>query len=448
VISSGYDAQALASWLEAIARGDDVALAERLNQRCHCVSLDRPQLHRLLAGDPRDGALHHLMAEARPHLFSESTVFLPVAHARAMAALIGAIEAVVALPAYQEAVLAHAPASARRQAAPRGVFLSYDFHIGPDGPRLIEINTNAGGALLSVALARAQKACCEEVGALRERVRLADAATLEGEFVAMFREEWWLARGSAPLARIAIVDDEPGQQYLLPEFILFQQLFQRAGLAALVCDPRALRVDQGALWRGGERIDLVYNRLTDFSLDDPAHATLAQAWREDLAVITPHPRAHALYADKRNLIDLSDPAWLARIGVDGATRSLLAQGIPATRLVRREDAGALWSARRGLFFKPASGFGGRAAYRGDKLTRRVFEDILAGDYIAQALVPPGERQILQGTSAVGLKMDLRNYVYGGRVQLLAARLYQGQTTNFRTPGGGFAPVVVVPAGPA
>ena len=26
------------------------------------------------------------------------------------------------------------------------------------------------------------------------------------------------------------------------------------------------------------------------------------------------------------------------------------------------------------------------------------------------------------------------------VQWLAARLYQGQTTNFRTPGGGFAPV--------
>ena len=39
-----------------------------------------------------------------------------------------------------------------------------------------------------------------------------------------------------------------------------------------------------------------------------------------------------------------------------------------------------------------------------------------------------------------LKLDLRNYVYQGRVQLVAARLYQGQTTNFRTPGGGFAPV--------
>ena len=41
-----------------------------------------------------------------------------------------------------------------------------------------------------------------------------------------------------------------------------------------------------------------------------------------------------------------------------------------------------------------------------------------------------------------MKVDIRNYTYDRQVQLLAARLYQGQTTNFRTPGGGFAPVFV------
>jgi hypothetical protein len=41
------------------------------------------------------------------------------------------------------------------------------------------------------------------------------------------------------------------------------------------------------------------------------------------------------------------------------------------------------------------------------------------------------------------KMDVRLYTYDSRVLLVAARLYQGQTTNFRTPGGGFAPVFVV-----
>ena len=48
-------------------------------------------------------------------------------------------------------------------------------------------------------------------------------------------------------------------------------------------------------------------------------------------------------------------------------------------------------------------------------------------------------------AATPLKLDVRNYVYDGSVQLLAARLYQGQTTNMRTPGGGFAPVLTTPA---
>ena len=43
-------------------------------------------------------------------------------------------------------------------------------------------------------------------------------------------------------------------------------------------------------------------------------------------------------------------------------------------------------------------------------------------------------------AATPLKADVRNYAYAGEVRLVAARLYQGQTTNFRTPGGGFAPV--------
>tara|TARA_R110001599_G_scaffold64023_1_gene178341 strand:+ start:42643 stop:42909 length:267 start_codon:yes stop_codon:yes gene_type:complete len=50
-----------------------------------------------------------------------------------------------------------------------------------------------------------------------------------------------------------------------------------------------------------------------------------------------------------------------------------------------------WNERRGLFFKPAAGYGSKAAYRGDKITKRVWQDILRGDYIAQHLVAPGVR---------------------------------------------------------
>ena len=73
----------------------------------------------------------------------------------------------------------------------------------------------------------------------------------------------------------------------------------------------------------------------------------------------------------------------------------------------------------------------------------AWREILAGDFVAQALVPPGTREIEINGVPTELKFDLRAYTYNGQIQLLAARLYAGQTTNFRTPGGGFAPVVVL-----
>ncbi|MBS1246209.1 MAG: hypothetical protein H6R47_408, partial [Proteobacteria bacterium] len=108
----------------------------------------------------------------------------------------------------------------------------------------------------------------------------------------------------------------------------------------------------------------------------------------------------------------------------------------------------LWAERKRLFFKPAGGYGSKAVYRGDKLTRRVWEEILAGDYVVQELVPPGERQVQVEAESTALKYDVRCFVYAGKIQLLAARLYQGQVTNFRTPGGGFAPVFYPPPGDA
>ncbi len=92
---------------------------------------------------------------------------------------------------------------------------------------------------------------------------------------------------------------------------------------------------------------------------------------------------------------------------------------------------------KGVFF---AGYGGRAAYRGDKLTKRVWTDILAGDYIAHIIVAPGERVIGTAENPKHLKFDIRHYTYEDSVQWTAARRYQGQTTNFRTPGDGFAPV--------
>ena len=118
--------------------------------------------------------------------------------------------------------------------------------------------------------------------------------------------------------------------------------------------------------------------------------------------------------------------------------------MPACEAVTHDKADDLWARRRGLFFKPAAGFGARAVYRGDKLTRRVWDEILDGNYIAQALVPPSYRALEINNNPTELKFDIRTYTYSGAILLLAARTYSGQTTNFRTQGGGFAPVLTVP----
>ena len=159
-------------------------------------------------------------------------------------------------------------------------------------------------------------------------------------------------------------------------------------------------------------------------------------------VLTPNPHNHALLADKRNLTLLSDPAALEAFSVPQELRSQLA-GIPRTALVTPENADLLWHSRKDLFFKPAGGHGSKAVYRGDKVTRGVWAEIAGGGYVAQRFAAPGERAVQLDGAAVARKMDVRVYTYGGRILLAAARIYQGQTTNFRTPGGGFASVLAV-----
>jgi hypothetical protein len=214
------------------------------------------------------------------------------------------------------------------------------------------------------------------------------------------------------------------------------------GLEAVVADAGQLRYEGGTLLADGRPIDLVYNRLVDFAFDRPEHAALRAAYLDDAVVVTPSPRVHALFADKRNLILLSDQAALQSWGLAPDMIADLA-GVPHTVLVTSQNAQQLWERRKTLFFKPAGGHGGKAVYRGDKVTKGVWADIIRGGYVAQEFAAPSERIIKLDGSLQARKVDVRLYVYDGQILLAAARLYQGQTTNFRTPGGGFAPVFVV-----
>lgn len=409
-----------------------------LNERCACVSTDLEALRTWLERDLGARGLAQPIVSTHPHLFSALPVFVARDDVLQMQGLIRAIEKVVALPAYRESVLARSPEIARLVPRARGVFLGYDFHLTRSGPKLIEINTNAGGGMLCTSMMRAQRACCAEVFSYVDVQRGADA--IEDLFFQMIVQEWHRARGDVPLSTVAIVDDEPERQYLYPEFLLFAGFLQGRGLNVIIADPGDLECRGGRLWCGETPVDLVYNRLTDFYLEESRHAAVAQAYFEDAAVITPHPHAYAIYANKQNLTLLSNESELRAMCADSEVIETLLASVPPTFAVHPQDEERWWNERKRWFFKPSTGYGSRGSYRGEKITRKVFAEILAGDYVAQALVPPSERRAGTATESTDLKVDVRNYVYAGETQLLAARLYQGQTTNFRTLGGGFAPI--------
>jgi hypothetical protein len=418
--------------------------AANLNANCLCRTLDEAALAQAFDGWTGEEGFTRRLLASHPHLFATTPVFVREEDARAMAQLAAAFERLARSPAWAEAALGQAPAIARRDFGPKGVFMGFDFHIDPAcGPCLIEINTNAGGGFLNLGLIAAQESCCDtSASALGE---MPNAHSLIENFVAMFRAEHALHSGAeARLGFVVIADDNPEAQYLLPEFKLAQALFQSHGIEAAIADPKELVHAGGKLMLNGRKIDLVYNRVTDFALREPSHRALAQAYAEGAVTVTPGPRDHALQADKRNLILLSDGKALASLGASADDIALFSRHVPRTVEVTEANAASLWPDRKLWFFKPASGFGAKAAYRGDKMTKRVWEEtVLPGRYVAQSLVPPAERGVVVEGQPARMKSDVRAYAYAGRVQFLAARLYQGQTTNFRTQGGGFAPVLLV-----
>jgi hypothetical protein len=187
----------------------------------------------------------------------------------------------------------------------------------------------------------------------------------------------------------------------------------------------------------------VYLRDTDFRLSSRRVAALREAYLADEVVVTPSPREHHLLADKRRLEIFSSGETLARLGVDSDDASFLAEVVPETRLLASMSADEAWSSRRDWVFKPAAAFGSRAVYRGDKISHRKLDEIYRGeDFVAQRRIAPGEIEVATSDGPQRMKFDVRAYAYRDQVLMLGARAYQGQVTNFRSPGGGFSAICV------
>lgn len=317
----------------------------------------------------------------------------------------------------------------------KGIFMGYDFHLQNNNenknitPKLIEINTNAGGAFLNLCLSNAIYK--------NDKNNVADK--LANEFVAMFKNEFAIfSNNQKNLQTIAIVDENPSEQFLYPEFEICQKILAKNNIQTIISSPENLSIQNNNLYYNNSiKIDFVYNRLTDFYLrSNTKNNALLTAYQNDFAAISPNPKIYDLYANKNNLINLSNADFLDNLNIDNQSKNILLKHIPKILKVKNNDTEYLWKQRKNLFFKTAEGYGSKAVYRGDKLTKKVFAEIIESDaYLAQEISPPSEH-LLKNINAV-MKADFRCYCYNGKIQLVAARLYQGQTTNFRTENGGF-----------
>ena len=402
--------------------------ADHLNRDCKWVTSNP----KALASIPEPNTWTTMLAK--------HPVFVAQRHIDTMNELIQTITALSQDRQYQSLLEQKLPSIASYPTTAKGVLFGYDFHLTPHGPKLIEVNTNAGAAFFNHILNQSQQACCRTCHSLM-RSPVEESKLFEDRLLDMFLNEFNLEHPGRSLKTIAIVDENPEEQFLYPEFCLFRSMFESAGIQVFIAGPSELSYDDSQILYGNTKIDLIYNRHTDFYLEAPNLEHIRSAYLKQHVVLSPNPRVYGLTADKRLMSYWSDPEFLSQLNLSQKTKNLLRNTIPFTTEVSPANVDFLWQKRKQFFFKPATGFGSRAAYNGAKLTKKTWASIVSsGKYIAQEFVPPTIRVCEHEGEAKTFKIDLRNYVYNGNNLMVSARLYRGQTTNMKTPGGGFATV--------
>ena len=322
--------------------------------------------------------------------------------------------------------------------------MGYDFHLTPHGPRLIEVNTNAGGALLN-GLHTASLCDPEKLACLC--ADLLPVETLEQKIVETFAAEFAAVRGpAARLARVAIVDDRPREQFLYPEFELFQT-------------PVRARRDRGAHRRHrarSRRRRAAASRSTTGPSSSSICATPISRSPRSARARCARPTSRAPSSSRRRRASTS--CWptsagsrsspreptLRALGVAADDARLLATVIPETRgLAELGARGCLAQPGRvglqagGVLRKP-----GGLSRRQDLAQKIRRPSLHEASYVAQRRVEPGLVTVETSDGPRAMKFDVRAYAYRERVLLLGARVYEGQVTNLRSPGGGFSAICV------
>ncbi|MGH9374348.1 MAG: hypothetical protein ACRD15_22760 [Vicinamibacterales bacterium] len=280
---------------------------------------------------------------------------------------------------------------------------------------------------------------------------------LLGALLDSYRE--WGGRASTPT--IAIVDwrDVP----TWTEFELLRDAFVQSGMPTVVCDPRELAFEGGALRANGRAVDLVYRRvlINDILARPDECGALVQAC-ERRAVCMANTFRCKLPHKKAFFAILTDPGYEGLLST--REQEVVRAHVPWTRLVADTSterggsrAGLLDIARRDreqLVLKPNDEYGGKGVTLGWETDEGAWEAALnaaladpPGAWVIQERIPV-RREVFPHFDDAGqvtmreMLVDLAPYLFRGRLGGYLTRLSTTGLANV-TSGGGQVPSFLV-----
>ena len=266
------------------------------------------------------------------------------------------------------------------------------------------------------------------------------------------------AGGGKPRPTIAIVDyDEVPTR---TEHHILRDLFEAAGETAIVCDPRKMTFEGGALRHDGVIVDIVYKRLLVNELLEKADQVkpLVDAARAKacvyvnpfgckpihkkaiFAVLTDDAHQHLFNEAERAAIAETVP-WTRNV-VEGKTTH---EGVEIDLVKFMRDP----NRRAELVLKPNDEYGGKGVFLGFESSasewEAAIETALSAPYVVQRKVEIGKQQfpvLAPGLPSRELVVDLDPYLFFGEVEGFLTRLSGSSLANV-TSGGGQVPAFVV-----
>ncbi len=314
-------------------------------------------------------------------------------------------------PDYLAALQHELPQAASIEPDIPSVLMGYDFHLTPDGPKLIEINNNAGGLYIDDGRWLPQPGLTEWHEPLTARL------------CSMFPAAW---------RHIAIMDEDVTRQYMYPEMLAYAELLDNEGRKVFVVCPEAISIRPDGLYVEDVRLDAIYNRHTDFYLEHPDLAHIRKAYEANLVQLNPHPRSYALLGDKGRMVNWWTEGFLDTFLPREDVR-FIRHIVPESRRLKHVSPDTIWHERKQWVFKPAARHGGKGVVLGKAMSRKRFATLVPEETILQRYVPP----CIANLEGAEFKLDIRLYTKASRLLAVAGRIWQGQMANFRTEGSGW-----------